>query len=424
MNANSRRKRLTDQGVERLKYDSKIAPKNGRLEINDELCPGLILRVTPKGAKSFSVIYKIPGEGGVTAAGRLLTGRQHRVTLGATPPLDLKSARDRAKVILRAASEGRDLRQERIATHIQRHQNTFGRAFLRFIDQEIKPNVNSWRNVERVLRIHTLPHWADKSLHDIRRSDIHAILDGLVSRGLRGAGSEVRKHLSRFFNWAADRELISDNPLSGLKRSDLGSNPEAGRALTDLELRAIWHSASRLGYPFGALFRLLMLTGQRRNDWAHARSSEVDFGNRWLEIPRARYKSRRDHIVPLSAQAMSILSSLPSCCSPAAFLFSSREGRVPVSGFSKAKAKVDDEASAMLKLENLTQSLQNYRIHDFRVTCETRLATLGFSQDVRDAVLGHAKQGLQKTYNKHDYHDEKKVALEAYAALLCDVVNR
>ena len=78
----------------------------------------------------------------------------------------------------------------------------------------------------------------------------------------------------------------------------------------------------------------------------------------------------------------------------------------------------------MLKLENLTQSLQNYRIHDFRVTCETRLATLGFSQDVRDAVLGHAKQGLQKTYNKHDYHDEKKVALETYAAHLCDVVNR
>ena len=81
MNATNRRKRLTDQGVERLKYDPKIAPQNGRLEITDELCPGLILRVTPKGAKSFSVIYKIQGEGGVTPAGRLLTGKQHRITL-------------------------------------------------------------------------------------------------------------------------------------------------------------------------------------------------------------------------------------------------------------------------------------------------------------------------------------------------------
>ncbi|UGX93648.1 tyrosine-type recombinase/integrase [Bradyrhizobium barranii subsp. barranii] len=313
------------------------------------------------------------------------------------------------------------MRQEHIASHLRRHQNTFARTFQRFIDQEIKPNVSSWRNVERVLRIHALPLWADKSLHDIRRSDIHAVLDGLISRGLRGAGSEVRKHLSRFFNWAADRELISDNPLSGLKRSDLGSNPEAGRALTDLELRAIWHSACSLGYPFGALFRLLMLTGQRRNDWAHVRSSEVDFGNCWLEIPRARYKSRRDHVVPLSAQAMSILSSLPSCSSPAAFLFSSREGRVPVSGFSKAKAKVDYEASATLQLDG--QSLASYRLHDFRVTCETRLATLGFNQDIRDAVLGHAKRGLQRTYNKYDYHDEKRTALEAYAVHLARVVG-
>ena len=164
MATNIRRKRLTDQGVERLKYDPKSAPKNGRIELADELCPGLILRLTPNGAKSFSVIYKIRGEGGVTPAGRLLTGRQHRITLGATPPLDLKLARVRAKEVLLAANEGRDLRQERAAAHAQRHQNTFERAFQRFIEQEIKPSISSWRNVERVLRLHVLPHWDGKGL--------------------------------------------------------------------------------------------------------------------------------------------------------------------------------------------------------------------------------------------------------------------
>jgi len=182
MSTNNRRKRLTDQGVERLKYDPRVAPKNGRLEITDELCPGLILRVTPKGAKSFSVIYKIQGGGGVTPAGRLLTGKQHRITLGSTPPLDLKSARERAKEILRAAGEGRDVRKERTATHVRLHHNTFDRTFQRFIEQEIKPNISSWRNVERVLRIHVLPHWAGKALHDVRRSDVHSILDGLVAQ--------------------------------------------------------------------------------------------------------------------------------------------------------------------------------------------------------------------------------------------------
>ena len=114
-----RKKRFTEQGIERLKYDPKAAPANGRLEIADELCPGLILRVTPKGAKSFSVIYKVPGEGGVTSNGRLLAGKQHRITLGATPPLDLKTARESAREILLAASQSRDIRQERIESHAE-----------------------------------------------------------------------------------------------------------------------------------------------------------------------------------------------------------------------------------------------------------------------------------------------------------------
>jgi hypothetical protein len=83
---------------------------------------------------------------------------------------------------------------------------------------------------------------------------------------------------------------------------------------------------------------------------------------------------------------------------------------------------MDGEACALIKLEDSMQSLQNYRLHDFRVTCETRLATLGFNQDVRDAVLGHAKQGLQRTYNKYDYHDEKKAALESYAVHLARII--
>ena len=209
--------------------------------------------------------------------------------------------------------------------------------------------------------------------------------------------------------------------MTGLKRSDMGSNPEAGRALSDPELRAVWRSASSLGYPFGALFQLLMLTGQRRNDWAHARGSEVDLRNCWLEIPKARYKSRRDHVVPLPVPAIEILRSVPFHGSPAAFLFSSRDGQVPVSGFSRAKSKMDATAGAILQLEGANQTLAHYRIHDFRVTCETRLATLGFNQDVRDAVLGHAKRGLQRTYNKHDYYDEKKAALSAYAEHLSAV---
>jgi integrase len=422
-NCSRRKRRFTEQGVQRLNYHRKVAPANGRLEIADELCPGLILRVTSKGAKSFSVIYKVPGEGGVTPAGRLLAGKQHRITLGSTPPLDLKTARERAREIMLAASQGRDVRRERAEVSRKRHQNTFDATFERFIEHEIKPSISSWKNVERALRLHVRPHWSGQFLDEIRRADIHAILDGLVARGLSATGAEVRKHLSRFFSWATDRELIEKNPIHGLKRSDLGSNEHAGRALSNTELRFVWQSAGMLGYPFGALFQLLILTGQRRNDWGHARATEIDFANCWLEIPRTRYKSRRDHIVPLSGPVLDVIHRLPACTPPNDFIFSSRDGRVPVSGFSRAKSMLDGQAVALLKNDVLSQSLQNYRLHDFRVTCETRLANLGFGQEIRDAVLGHAKRGLQKTYNKHDYFEEKKVALAAYAEYITKVVK-
>jgi integrase len=236
-----------------------------------------------------------------------------------------------------------------------------------------------------------------------------------VENGRPATGYEVRKHLSRFFNWATDRELLADNPIHSMKRGDLAPKGEAGRALADVELRYIWQSACTLGYPFGDLFKLLILTGQRRNEWASARLSEINFDKRWLEIPRARYKGGRDHIVPLVEEALSILEGLPVCSTSHNFILSSRNGEVPVSGFSKAKAMLDKNVLALMKADDPDAVLQKYRVHDFRVTCETRLANLGFNQETRDAVLGHAKLGLQKTYNKYDYSEEKIAALNEYA---------
>jgi integrase len=391
------------------------APPNGRMEIEDEACRGLILRITPTEAKSFSVIYKVPGEGGVSPRGRLLVSKQHRVTLGRTPPLRLTKAREQALEIIRSATEGRDPRVERRTKNLIRHSNTFETVFDRFISQEIKPSVKSWRTVERVLRLHVLPVWRDKLTQDIRRSDVHELIDELVAQDKAAIAREVRKHLSRFFNWAVDREISKDSPIHGLRRGDLENNQEAGRALTDAELGYIWRAADGLGYPFGPIYQLLILTGQRRNEWAAASRSEINPNKRWLEIPKARYKGGRDHIVPIASEAWSILDKLPMWVGNDYFIFSTRDGAVPVSGFSKAKLRLDQAADAAMRANDPTARLVYYRVHDFRVTCETRLAHLGFNQEVRDAVLGHAKPGLQKTYNKHGYFEEKRAALDAYA---------
>src|SRR5205085_5086535 len=110
---------------------------------------------------------------------------------------------------------------------------------------------------------------------------------------------------------------------------------------------------------------------------------------------KARYKGGRDHIVPLAGAAWSIVDDLPIWPGNDYFLFSSRNGTLPVSGFSKAKLRLDEAALASMQLDSCATTLASYRVHDFRVTCETRLAKLGFNQEVRDSVLGHAKAGLQ-----------------------------
>lgn len=410
------KRRFTEAMVERQR-----PPKAGRLELADEVCPGLVLRITPRGVRSFSVAYKVPGEGGVGPTGRLLVGCQHRITLGTWPALRLKAARDQARALLEVVSEGRDPRPERREQHLIRHTNTVENVTRRFIEQDARRTVASWRNIERCLALHVLPKLGDRPIRDIRRADVHSILDALVAAERVGAAREVRKHLHRLFEWALDREIIAVNPVHKMKRNDLAPTKDAGRRLTDEELCAIWAGAGALGYPFGPWLRLLMLTGQRRGEWANARRSEIDAGRRLLEIPAARHKSGRDHIVPLADPAWEIVEALPVL--EGDYLFSTRAGRVPVSGFSKAKKLLDQEALAVLKKNDPEATLARYRVHDLRVTCETRLANLEFKQEVRDAVLGHAKPGLQKIYNKHDYMDEKREALNAYAEHMLGVIS-
>ncbi len=188
------KRRFTEPMIERTR-----PPKVGRIELGDEVVPGLVLRVTQRGARSFSVIYKVPGEGGVSPTGRPRTGRQHRVTLGRWPMLRLKRAREEARKILETVSEGRDPQPERREQNLIRHTNTVEAVTRRFIEQDARRTVASWRRIEQCLELHVLPELGSRPIRDIRRADVHALLDALVANARVGAAREVRKHLSRLF---------------------------------------------------------------------------------------------------------------------------------------------------------------------------------------------------------------------------------
>ena len=402
------KRRLTDLVIKGLR-----PPKEGRLEVADALCPGLVLRVTPRGVKSFSVAYKVPGEGGKSSTGRPLVGSQHRITLGTWPMLRLKAAREQARGYLETVDLGHDPREELRDQNLIRHTNTVEAVMRRFIEKDAKRTVASWQRIERCLALHVLPVLGDRPIRDVRRGDVHDLLDAMVEDEGAGTGAarEVRKHLHKMFEWALDREIIESNPAHKLKRNDLAPNKDAGRNLTDAELRAVWAGSGELGYPIGPWLRLLMLTGQRRGEWAEATRSEIGVDRRCLEVVATRHKSGRDHVVPLVGPAWEIVEGLP--VQTGDYLFSTRAGQVPIGNFSKAKKRLD----------KLTGPLAAWRFHDLRVTCETRLAGLGIVHEVRDAVLGHARPGLQRIYNKHDYADAKRAALDLYAGHLMEIVQ-
>lgn len=416
--------RLQDQKIKSAK-----PPRTGRTELKDSNVDGLMIRITPKGVRTFCLAYKVPGEHpcGPSKTGKMRKGKQHRMTLGTYPMLTLADARDQARLLLESVDAGIDPRPVRAEAAVAAHTNTVSAVAKRFIAQECKPYIKSWRRVERTLQMYVLPAIGNEPIANIKRKDINKLIDVLVDEDrlggpMPGAAREVIKHVHRLFDFAVDRGIIEANPAHKLKRKVLKANGAAGRPLNDAELRAIWHAAKRLGYPYGHCVRLLMLTGARRSEWAEASRGELDFEGRTHDIPRERYKTGRAHSVPLVQVAWDLIDDLP-IWNEGDFLFSTTNGVKPINSHGPAKKKIDKLALSVLRRDEPDAELKPWRFHDLRKTCETRLAALGVTPEHRDRVSGRNKQGMQRIYNAHEYLDEKRAALELYAAHLMDIVQ-
>jgi integrase len=378
-----------------------------------------MLRVTANGVKSFCLVYKVPGEhpDGPSKTGAPRKGKPHRMTLGTYPMLSLADARKQANKLLEQVDNGIDPRPARAKAAREAYANTVAAVAKRFVAQECKGHIKSWQRVARTLEMHVLPSLGDKAIADIKRADINKLIDILLDEDreggpLPGAAREVIKHVHHLLEFAVDRGIIDSNPAHKLKRKKLKANGKAHRPLKDGELKAIWHAACKLGYPEGDWVRLMMLTGARCSEWAKAPRSEIDFDSRTHNIPEHRYKTGIPHTVPLADPVWEIIEAMP-IWNEGDFLLSTKGGRVAINSGGRTKAKINKLAGPMAE----------WKMHDFRVTAETRMAKIGINPDHFEAVLGHMKQGMQKVYNRHDYEAEKRAALDLYAAHLMEVVS-
>lgn len=186
-----------------------------------------------------------------------------------------------------------------------------------------------------------------------------------------------------------------------MRRPELAYLPRE-RVLTMSELRRVWDAAGKIGYPFGTLVRLLLLTAQRRAEIANARHSWLHADLRSLEIPASHYKTDRPQVVPLSEPALAIFKELP-LWNAGDHLLSTTGGVRPVSGFSKTKAELDEICG-----------FSDWTFHDLRRSAATHMARLGVPQEHIERVLGHAIEGIAGTYNRYSYLEEKRTALERW----------
>jgi integrase len=382
----------------------------GRLEIGDSYCPGLLLRVTERGVKSFSVIYRVAGEGGLSASGRPRGGKQHRITLGQWPIIDLVTAREKAREIRIAAGSGRDPRLDRRNEITKLVTNNVSAVIDRYIDRQAKPSILNWKNVESLLKRIVVPEWGNRPMVEITRTDAHALLDKVAEeRGPKMAQS-VKRDTGRLFSWAVDREIVSANPFHRMDRPNDEKYQPRERHLSDAELKLIWNGCEELGYPYGPAIRLLILTGLRRGNISSSCWSWIDTKERLLTVPKSEYKSRRIHELPFSDKAWEIVETLPrfnSC----EWLFRAARGDGHIDGWSPMRQRLCD----IIKANNSGAAIPLWTIHDLRHTVKTGLSRLRVNSDIKDRVLGHAKKGMDAVYDHHDYRDEKREALELWA---------
>lgn len=416
-------RKLTDLFVRNVK------PTPGkRVEYFDASFGGLALRVTETGNKSWALFYRIHG-------------RLRRYTIGSYPAIEPAAARKKATDALEKVAAGKDPAAEKAAIRNDPlpEIDTFGVLwdnYLRiYASKNMKPR--GLYVLRKTIEADVLPRWKNRTLsgdNAIKKRDVLVVVNEIVARGAEVHANRVFSKVRAIFNWAISQDRLAMSPMQGLVKPTVETDRE--RVLTDDELRWFWQACGEIGWPFGPIFKLLLLTLQRRSEVGDCRWSELNVEKATWSIPPERTKNGLSHEVHLSAGALRVLSSLPK---PHQGLLFSVTGENSVSGFSRAKERLDaamirirrrelglpeddDALRKILKIaaaKPLAVEIPHWTPHDLRRTATTRMAEdLGIAPHVVDKILNHTSgtiRGVAKIYNRASYLKERREALNAWS---------
>ena len=367
---------------------------------------GFGVRVTASGARAFILNYR-------------LRGREHRFTIGAWPDWSALKAVREARNLRQRVDRGENPLQDRAPIPTTKSVSSVIDDFMtRYARSKERP-LRSADQIQSAFDRLVKPRIGKIGVYDLRRSHIAEMLDRVEDDAGPGQADRVRAYLRKALSWYAERD-DEFNLNAAFVRVGARANPKdraRTRVLSDDELRIVWPLLSEAG-TFAALVKTLLLTAQRRDEVANMTWAEIGTDGTWT-IPAERYKTKQPNHVPLSAAARTLIEAQPKIAG-CDYVFPSSV-KTPFSGFGKSKARLDKDVLLYMRKSAKraeVDPLPNWTLHDLRRTAKTLMARAGVRPDISERVLGHVIAGVEGTYDRHSYADEKRDALEKLAAMI------
>jgi integrase len=350
------------------------------------------LMVTRNGHKSYVLQYR-----------DRITGRQHRTSIP-QDCFDVKKAREWARDTKADVRLGGNPMAER-----RKIEALEGTVFAAVVEKylEASTKFRSLKLIKSSLDRFALKTFGEKQITEIRKSDVAEMRDRIAKGAGPGAADYAVAVMARVLNW---QERNSDDykapSFKGLALQKASEQARI-RTLKDEELRSFWRATEGAAEPFRPMLRFILLTATRRDEAADMKWSELE-GNDWI-IPKERYKTKTELLIPLSQAARDLLASIPRTRSP--FVFATASGKA-LKAFAKPKAALDKDCG-----------VSGWTIHDLRRTARSLMSRAGVGADHAERCLGHIIGGIRGVYDRHAYYEEKKRAFELLAAQIDRIIN-
>jgi integrase len=381
-------KKLTDKTVAGTRHS-----------LRDTDVTGLVLKVTEAGKRIFCLHTVFPG-----------TKFQAMRTLGRYPELSLAGAREKAikwRGLIAQDIDPSDAEEKERRDRAIVRGNTFGI----FAEKYIAARTNKRAEMDgKEIRRLLLPAWENTPIANITPRDVRELINKLKVKPHNARHGW--QHMVLIFKQAVFEELIPVSPCASLDRRLLFRGVKLNhreRVLNADEIHALWHAAEK--EAAGPFYKLLLLTGVRADELGSAVWSEFNLKARRWVIPRERFKSDSEHVVPLTDTAIEILESLPRAAkSEKIWLINPRTVNV--------KTRIDKSMAEILKAK-----LPGWQAHDLRRVIRSNMSAMEIPDHVAEMVIGHGRRGLARVYDQHKYEPQVRQALEKWAERLLTIVG-